>query len=57
MLLTLCFVDGEPVEAQHGDFYGGWITHEVLDRLRVIPTLWDGDTVATPKEQVKKTLG
>lgn len=24
-----CFVDGEKVEAQPGDFYGGWVTSEV----------------------------
>ena len=24
-----CFVDGEEVEAQPGDFYGGWVTSEV----------------------------
>jgi uncharacterized protein (DUF427 family) len=24
-----CFVDGERVQAQEGDFYGGWITSEV----------------------------
>ncbi|MFJ3640189.1 DUF427 domain-containing protein [Streptomyces sp. NPDC090108] len=25
----LCTVDGEPVVAQEGDFYGGWITAEI----------------------------
>ena len=25
-----CFVDGERVEAQPGDFYGGWITREIV---------------------------
>jgi len=24
-----CYVDGERVRAQQGDFYGGWITHDV----------------------------
>jgi uncharacterized protein (DUF427 family) len=24
-----CRVDGEVVQAQEGDFYGGWITHEI----------------------------
>jgi hypothetical protein len=24
-----CSVDGEPVQAQEGDFYGGWITSDV----------------------------
>ncbi|MFE1907969.1 DUF427 domain-containing protein [Streptomyces gardneri] len=26
----LCTVDGERVRAQPGDFYGGWITHEIV---------------------------
>ena len=25
-----CTVDGEEVQAQPGDFYGGWITHEIV---------------------------
>jgi uncharacterized protein (DUF427 family) len=25
-----CYVDGERVEAQEGDFYGGWITSEIV---------------------------
>ena len=25
-----CFVDGERVEAQPGDFYGGWITRDIV---------------------------
>lgn len=24
-----CFVDGERVEPQPGDFYGGWVTSEI----------------------------
>ncbi|WP_230686298.1 DUF427 domain-containing protein [Catellatospora vulcania] len=28
--LDRCSVDGEPVTPQSGDFYGGWITGEVL---------------------------
>lgn len=24
-----CFVDGEKVEPQPGDFYGGWVTSEI----------------------------
>lgn len=24
-----CFVDGEKVEAQPGDFYGGWVTSDI----------------------------
>jgi uncharacterized protein (DUF427 family) len=25
-----CYVDGEQVQAQPGDFYGGWITRDVV---------------------------
>jgi hypothetical protein len=25
-----CIVDGESVVAQEGDFYGGWITSEIV---------------------------
>jgi uncharacterized protein (DUF427 family) len=25
-----CYIDGERVQAQEGDFYGGWITDEVI---------------------------
>lgn len=28
--MDVCFVDGELVEAQAGDFYGGWITKEIV---------------------------
>ncbi len=28
--MDACFVDGERVEAQEGDFYGGWITHDIV---------------------------
>jgi uncharacterized protein (DUF427 family) len=28
--MDACFVDGERVQAQEGDFYGGWITGEIV---------------------------
>jgi len=28
--MDACHVDGEPVQAQAGDFYGGWITSDVV---------------------------
>lgn len=28
--MDACFVDGERVQAQQGDFYGGWITGEIV---------------------------
>ena len=29
-LMDACFVDGEHVQAQAGDFYGGWITNDIV---------------------------
>jgi hypothetical protein len=29
-----CFVDGEQVESNEGDFYGGWITSKVVGPSR-----------------------
>jgi uncharacterized protein (DUF427 family) len=28
--MDACLVDGERVQPQPGDFYGGWITHEIV---------------------------
>ena len=28
--MDACYVDGERVRAQEGDFYGGWITDEII---------------------------
>jgi uncharacterized protein (DUF427 family) len=35
-----CYVDDERVEAQPGDFYGGWITHELVGPFKGIPGSW-----------------
>lgn len=35
--LADCFVDGEQVQAQDGDFYGGWITPEVVGPFKGDP--------------------
>ena len=32
-----CFVDGEQVQAQEGDFYGGWITKEIVGPFKGAP--------------------
>ncbi len=32
-----CFVDGERVEAQPGDFYGGWITRDIVGPFKGEP--------------------
>jgi len=29
-----CYVDGEKVEPQEGDFYGGWVTSELEGRMK-----------------------
>jgi hypothetical protein len=28
--MEACFVDGERVIPQEGDFYGGWVTREIV---------------------------
>jgi uncharacterized protein (DUF427 family) len=28
--MDACYVDGEPVQSQPGDFYGGWITQDIV---------------------------
>lgn len=37
-----CLVDGEPVEPQPGDFYGGWVTPDVVGPFKGSPgtMLW-----------------
>ena len=32
-----CFVDGERVTPQAGDFYGGWVTHEIVGPFKGEP--------------------
>lgn len=29
-LMEVCYLDGEKVQAQEGDFYGGWITRNIV---------------------------
>lgn len=35
-----CYVDGEQVRAQEGDFYGGWITSEIEGPFKGGPGTW-----------------
>lgn len=35
-----CFVDDEQVRAQEGDFYGGWITREIVGPFKGAPGTW-----------------
>jgi hypothetical protein len=36
-LMDACYVDGEQVQAQAGDFYGGWITSEIVGPFKGAP--------------------
>ncbi len=35
--MDACWVDGEKLEAQPGDFYGGWITPEIVGPFKGAP--------------------
>lgn len=35
-----CWVGGEKVESQAGDFYGGWITPEIVGPFKGAPGTW-----------------
>jgi uncharacterized protein (DUF427 family) len=35
-----CYVDGEKVEPQPGDFYGGWVTGDVVGPVKGGPGTW-----------------
>jgi hypothetical protein len=32
--MDACYVDGERVQAQPGDFYGGWITSAIVGTFK-----------------------
>ncbi|MCF4969083.1 DUF427 domain-containing protein [Nostoc sp. CMAA1605] len=38
--MDACYVDGERVEPQPGNFYGGWITSDVVGPFKGIPGSW-----------------
>jgi uncharacterized protein (DUF427 family) len=40
--MAACFVDGEKVQSQAGDFYGGWITSDIVGPFKGGPgtTTW-----------------
>ena len=38
--MDACYVDGEKVEPQPGNFYGGWITKDVVGPFKGIPGSW-----------------
>jgi uncharacterized protein (DUF427 family) len=35
--MDACYVDGEQVQAQAGDFYGGWITNDIVGPFKGEP--------------------
>lgn len=35
-----CYVEGEKVQAQPGDFYGGWITSDIVGPFKGDPGTW-----------------
>ena len=38
--MDACFVGDERVRAQEGDFYGGWITGEIVGPFKGGPGTW-----------------
>ncbi len=38
--MDACFVDGEQVQAQPGDFYGGWITRDIVGPFKGDEGTW-----------------
>ena len=38
--VTACFLGDEQVQAQAGDFYGGWITSEIVGPIKGGPGTW-----------------
>jgi uncharacterized protein (DUF427 family) len=38
--VTACTVDDESVQAQAGDFYGGWITKDIVGPFKGEPGSW-----------------
>lgn len=39
-LMDACWVDGEKVRAQEGDFYGGWVTSGIVGPFKGGPGTW-----------------
>lgn len=38
--MDACYVDGERVQSQPGDFYGGWITSDIVGPFKGAPGTW-----------------
>jgi uncharacterized protein (DUF427 family) len=39
-MMDACYVDGEKVEPQPGNFYGGWVTSDIVGPFKGIPGSW-----------------
>lgn len=39
-VMDACYVDGEQVQPQPGDFYGGWITSDIVGPFKGVPGSW-----------------
>ena len=38
--MDACYVNGEKVQAQEGDFYGGWVTKDIVGPFKGGPGTW-----------------
>ena len=38
--MEACYIDGEQVQAQAGDFYGGWVTSDIVGPFKGAPGTW-----------------
>jgi uncharacterized protein (DUF427 family) len=38
--MTACYADGELVQPQPGNFYGGWITSDIVGPFKGVPNSW-----------------
>jgi len=39
-VMDACYVDGEKVQPQPGNFYGGWITSDIVGPFKGVPGSW-----------------
>ncbi len=39
-MMDACYVDDEQVQAQEGDFYGGWVTSDIVGPFKGSPGTW-----------------
>ena len=38
--MDACWIDGEQVQPNEGDFYGGWVTSKVVGPFKGAPGTW-----------------